>query len=222
MARFSGTGVTLDKGETVAVQNTAGEVIKDFHVGLGWDMHDDVDADLDAYVIQMDGEGKALDLIYYGSLHSKDGAINHTGDNLTGEGEGDDEVININLDKLHPATRKLIVAVTIYRANLSFDQVQNAFIRLVNAYDETEFIRYDLSNEAGRNYTMYMADIFKKEDGNWDFRAVGEGTRHTSIKEFANSVTTGTNVTSANSTTSNNTNRRSSGGLFGSIKNLFR
>lgn len=219
MARFSGTGLSLDKGETVAVQSTSGEVINSFHIGLGWDIHRGMDADLDAYVLQMGPNDTLLDLIYYGSLNSKDGAIKHTGDNLTGEGEGDDEVINIDLNKLNVNTQKLIVAVTIYRANLTFADIDNAFVRLVNAYDETEFIRYDLSNEAGRNYTMHMAEIYKKPDGSWDFTAVGRGTTHESIREFTNSIVS-TPVGSATRNSSNN-NSHNSGGMFGRIKRFF-
>lgn len=218
MARFSGSGISLDKGETVAVQTTSGEVINNFHIGLGWDIHSGMDADLDAYVLQVGPNNTLIDLIYYGSLKSKDGAIQHTGDNLTGEGEGDDEVINIDLKKLNVNTEKLIVAVTIYRANLTFADVENAFVRLVNAYDETEFIRYDLSNEAGRNYTMHMAEIFKKPDGNWDFTAIGKGTTHESIREFTNSVVSNPVGTASRNSSNNTTNN---GGMFGRIKRFF-
>ena len=221
MARFSGNGISLDKGDTVAVASVQGEAVKYFHVGLGWDIHAGEDADLDAYILELDGDNKLIEKIYYGNLKSKDGAIVHQGDNLTGEGEGDDEVINIDLEKLDPRARRLIIAVTIFRANMTFDKVENAFVRLVNAYDESEFIRYDLTNETGKNFTMHVGDIFKKEDGNWDFTAVGQATKHTSTSEFAESVTSG-NATSSVSNNTNSSSGNNGGGLFGKIGRLFK
>lgn len=224
MARFSGNGISLDKGDTVAVASVQGEAVKYFHVGLGWDIHEDEDADLDAYILELDEENRLIEKIYFGNLKSKDGAIVHQGDNLTGAGEGDDEVINIDLDKLNPRAKRLVVAVTIYRANMTFDKVDNAFVRLVNAYDETEFIRYDLTNETGKNFTMHVGDIIKKEDNNWDFTAVGQASKHTSISEFCDSVTTGKAEASTSSTinNSNSSSGNNGGGLFGRIGRLFK
>ena len=220
MARFSfsGDSVSLNKGDVISLEKNYGEVIKNFHIGLGWDILHDKNADLDAYVLEMDENDKILDIIYYGQLNSKDGAIKHTGDNLTGAGEGDDEVINIAVDRINPKVTKLVVAVTIYTANINFSEVQNAFVRLVDAYDETEFVRYDLSNEAGKNYTMHMADIYRQDSGRWDFTAIGQATQHKSIREFANSIASNT-IGGVNTSNSNGGSNNRGGGFF---RNLFR
>lgn len=208
--------IILTKGQTISLVKPDGGNLNQCFVGLGWDIHKGESADLDAFAIELDDEGRKIDCVYFGHLTSNDGAIKHTGDNLTGEGEGDDEVINIDLTRVDSRTRKIIIAVNIYRANLSFSQVQNAFVRLVDKSNNAEFSRYNLSQITGTAYTMYMADIIKDDNGIWSFRAVGNPTTDNSISQFTSNVCSG-NVSS--STTSTNTSNNQRGGFF---RNLFR
>jgi tellurium resistance protein TerZ len=205
--------IILTKGQTISLVKPDGANLNQCFVGLGWDIHKGESADLDAFAIELDDEGRKIDCVYFGHLTSNDGAIRHTGDNLTGEGEGDDEVINIDLNRVDARTRKIIIAVNIYRANLSFSQVQNAFVRLVDKSNNSEFSRYNLSQITGTAYTMYMADIVKDDNGRWSFRAVGNPTTDNSISQFTSNVCSGSVTGSATSNNSNN-NR---GGFFGRL-----
>lgn len=204
--------IILTKGQTISLVKPDGKNLNQCYVGLGWDIHAGESADLDAFAIELDDEGRKIDLVYFGQLSSHDKAINHSGDNLTGAGDGDDEVINFDLNKVNPKTRKIIVAVNIYRANLSFSEVENAFIRLVDRSNNTEFSRYNLSTINGNNYTMYMADLIRDDNGIWSFRAMGNPTSDKSIGEFTKRITGG----QEDANTSTSTNR---GGFF---RNLFR
>src|SRR3546814_6414300 len=137
--------VSLSKGASVSLTKAAPGLTKVF-VGLGWDARttSGADYDLDAVALVLDNSGKVLNdqhFIFFNNLKSPDGTIEHTGDNLDGEGDGDDEVINVNLQGLSPAIERIVVGVAIYDAvalQLTFGQVQNAFIRVVNAENNTE------------------------------------------------------------------------------------
>lgn len=204
--------IILTKGQTISLVKTNGQNLTNCFVGLGWDFHYGESADLDAFIVECDDENRKVDVVYFGHLTSNDRAIRHTGDNLTGEGDGDDEVVSINLSQVNPIVKKLIVAVNIYTANLSFSEVENAFVRLVDANTHQEFSRYNLSQINGNYYTMYMAEIIKDTEGKWHFRAVGEPRKDKSIQEFVKNETTG-----SNSTPDNTSPRR--GGFF---SRLFR
>ncbi len=173
--------VSLSKGGSVSLTKAAPGLTKVF-VGLGWDARttSGADFDLDAVALILGNNGKVLNdqhFIFFNNLKSPDGAVEHTGDNLTGEGEGDDEVINVNLAGLSPAVERVVVAVSIYDAvalQLTFGQVQNAFIRVVNADNNTELARYDLSEDASVETAMVFGELYKDGNG-WNFRAVGQG-----------------------------------------------
>ncbi|QUH21743.1 TerD family protein [Alkaliphilus sp. B6464] len=172
--------------------------INGIHVGLGWDVHRGVQADLDAFIIALDKDDKKIDRLYYGSsknskgfLTSKDGGLLHTGDNLTGEGDGDDEVMYILFDKLNHHIERIVVGVNIYSARLPFSKVENAFCRILDGRNGDLIARYDLSNNLGDTYTVNIGEFIKQPNGNWVFAAIGEPTKDKSIGEFEKNLING-------------------------------
>lgn len=195
------TTISLQKGSVVnlskanesvslAKKGVAG-VLKNLHIGLGWDVHRSIDVDLDGFIVQVDADGQIIDTVYFGKLHSTDRAIYHTGDNLTGAGEGDDEVIKVALDKLNPRTHKLYVAVNIYQARIKFDEIDNAFMRIANADTNDELIHYNLSKVSGPNYSVILGEVVKEDDGTWSFGALGLVVKDRSIGEVKNRIERG-------------------------------
>jgi tellurium resistance protein TerD len=157
-------GVTLAKGGNVSLSKVAPN-LDEALVGLGWDVRTTtgLDFDLDASALLLGPNGKVLSdahFVFYNQLSSPDGSVRHTGDNRTGEGEGDDESIELDLNSVPQDVDKIVFAVSIHDAEArrqSFGQVMNAFIRMVNRTDGSEVVRYDLSEDE------------------WKFRAVGQG-----------------------------------------------
>jgi tellurium resistance protein TerD len=174
-------GVSLSKGGNVSLSKEA-PGLRNVLVGLGWDTRgtDGVDFDLDASLFMLTNTGRVRsdsDFIFYNNLTSVDGSVEHTGDNLTGEGEGDDEAIKVGLDRVPPEVEKLAVTVTIHEAESrrqNFGQVDNAFIRVVNNDTGAEIVRYDLSEDASTETAMIFGEIYR-HGGEWKFRAVGQG-----------------------------------------------
>lgn len=174
-------GVSLSKGGNVSLSKTAPNM-KNVLVALGWDVRatDGQDYDLDASVFLLTETGKVrndLDFIFYNNLKSVDGSIEHTGDNRTGEGEGDDETIKIQLDKIPAEIAKLVFVVTIHDAIVhkqSFGQVEGAYIRLVNDDTQVEVARYDLTEDASTETAMLFGELYR-HNNEWKFRAVGQG-----------------------------------------------
>lgn len=200
------TTISLQKGSTInlskanetislAKKGTAG-VLSRLHVGLGWDVHNSVSADLDAFIVQVDGAGQIIDTVYFGKKTSSDRAIKHSGDNLTGEGEGDDEVIKVELNNLNPRTHKLYIAVNIYQARITFNKIDNAFLRLVNDQSKDELMHFNLSKDAGKNFSLILGEVVRENDGTWSFVALGEMTPDRSIEEVKNRISRG-NITGA-------------------------
>ncbi len=174
-------GVSLSKGGNVSLSKEAPGLTK-IMIGLGWDTRstDGADFDLDASVFMLNEQGKVRsdsDFIFYNNLKSSDGSVEHTGDNLTGEGEGDDEAVNVALNQVPTDVSKLAVAVTIHEAEnrrQSFGMVSNAFMRVVNADNGTEIARYDLTEDASTETAMIFGEVYR-HSGEWKFRAVGQG-----------------------------------------------
>ncbi|MBT8224147.1 MAG: TerD family protein [Dactylosporangium sp.] len=174
-------GISLSKGGNVSLTKQAPGLTA-VTVGLGWDVRTTTgtDFDLDASGIVCGANGKALSdkhFIFFNNLASPDGAVQHQGDNLTGEGEGDDEQIAVNLASLPPEVDKIAFLVSVYEAterNQSFGQVTNAFIRVVNQTDGAELARYDLSEDASTETAMVFGELYRK-DAEWKFRAIGQG-----------------------------------------------
>lgn len=174
-------GVSLSKGGNVSLTKEA-PGLTNVVIGLGWDVRstDGADFDLDASAILLGGNDKVLSdkhFIFFNNLTSPDGTVEHTGDNLTGEGEGDDEQIKVNLQGLGQDVQKVVFPVSIYDADSrgqSFGQVRNAFIRVVNAANDTEIARYDLTEDASTETAMVFGELYR-HGAEWKFRAVGQG-----------------------------------------------
>jgi tellurium resistance protein TerD len=174
-------GVSLSKGGNVSLTKEAPNLTA-VVVGLGWDARTTTgaDFDLDASALLTDEQGKVLSdqhFVFFNNLKSPDGSVEHTGDNLTGEGEGDDEVINVNLAGVPAEVVKIVFPVSIYDAETrqqSFGQVRNAYIRVLNAADQRELARYDLTEDASTETAMIFGELYRY-GGEWKFRAVGQG-----------------------------------------------
>lgn len=174
--------VSLVKGQRVDL--TKGRPsLKRILIGLGWDVNQydgESDFDLDASIFLTKANGKVgsdNDFIFYGNLEHKTKCVIHTGDNRTGEGDGDDEVIKVNFDSIPPDYTSLSVAVTIYDADQrlqNFGMVSNAYVRVVDKETGEELIRYDLSEDFSTETAIVVAEIYKK-NGEWKFKAVGSG-----------------------------------------------
>jgi tellurium resistance protein TerD len=173
--------VSLTKGGNVSLTKEA-PGLTNVVVGLGWDVRTTTGAefDLDASAIVAGADGKVLSdkhFIFFNNLVTPDGTVEHTGDNLTGEGEGDDEQVKINLAALGTDADKIVFMVSIYEGDKrgqSFGQVRNAFIRVVNAADGKEIARYDLSEDAATETAMVFGEVYRN-GADWKFRAVGQG-----------------------------------------------
>lgn len=174
-------GVSLSKGGNVSLTKAAPNLTA-VMVGLGWDVRSTTgtDFDLDASAIALGADKKALSdqhFVFFNNLKSPDGSIEHTGDNLTGEGEGDDEAIKVDLSAVPPNVDTITFPVSIYDADArsqSFGQVRNAFIRVVNQADNNELARYDLTEDASTETAMVFGELYRN-GAEWKFRAVGQG-----------------------------------------------
>ncbi|MFI6777761.1 TerD family protein [Nocardia sp. NPDC050412] len=171
--------VSLLKGQRVTLRKEGGSALTFVKMGLGWDPvrsrgmfgNRTVDIDLDASVV-MFADMNVVDVAYYGQLTSKDGSVRHQGDNLTGEGEGDDEVILVDLTRIPAHVSTLVFIVTSYKGH-TFEQVQNAFCRLVDGANNGELARYTMAG--GMAFTaMAMAKLFRV-GSDWKLQALGEG-----------------------------------------------
>ena len=174
-------GVSLNKGGNVSLTKEAPGLTA-VSVGLGWDIRTTTgtDFDLDASAIALGADKKVLSdqhFVFFNNLRSPDGSIEHAGDNLTGEGEGDDEVIKVDLAGVPPNVDSIVFPVSIYDADArsqSFGQVRNAFIRVVNQAGGAEIARYDLSEDASTETAMVFGELYR-HGSEWKFRAVGQG-----------------------------------------------
>ena len=173
--------LSLSKGGNLSLSKEAPGMTKVL-VGLGWDARStdgqDFDLDASAFLLKADGKVRAdSDFIFYNQLKSTDGSVEHTGDNRTGEGDGDDEAITIDLSKVPAEIDKIAITVTIHEADArkqNFGQVRNAFIRLVNQDNNNEVVRYDLAEDASTETAMIFAELYRN-GAEWKFRAVGQG-----------------------------------------------
>ncbi|MGK2879787.1 MAG: TerD family protein [Mycobacterium sp.] len=173
--------VTLAKGGNVSLSKQAPNLTA-VAVGLGWDVRTTggQDFDLDASALACGENQKVLSdshFVFYNNLRSPDGSIEHTGDNLTGEGEGDDEVINVELSAVPPDVAHIFFPVSIHDADnrrQNFGQVRNSFIRVVDRSNGVELARYDLSEDASTETAMVFGEVYRR-GGEWKFRAIGQG-----------------------------------------------
>jgi tellurium resistance protein TerD len=173
--------VSLSKGGNVSLTKAA-PGLKAVVVGLGWNPRatDGEAFDIDASVFLLNASGKVrsdADFIFYNNLKSSDGSIEHTGDNRTGEGEGDDESVKVNLETVPADLDKLVFGVTIHEADArrqNFGMVAGAYIRVLNAADNAEIARYDLSEDSSTEAAMIFGELYRN-GAEWKFRAVGQG-----------------------------------------------
>ncbi|MCS4090138.1 TerD family protein [Rhizobium sp. BK176] len=173
--------VSLSKGQNVSLSKEDPS-LKKVLVGLGWDPRgtDGAEFDLDASVFLLASTGKVRgdkDFIFYNNLASADGSIQHTGDNRSGQGDGDDEAIKINLPLVPADVEKMVFVVTIHEAQArrqNFGQVGGAFIRIVNDETGREVARFDLSEDASTEVAMLFGELYR-HNGEWKFKAVGQG-----------------------------------------------
>ncbi len=173
--------VSLSKGGNVSLSKEA-PGLKAVRVGLGWDTRvtDGSGFDLDASVFLLNEGGKVrsdADFVFYNNKEGGSGSVVHQGDNTTGEGSGDDEVVAVSLDQVPADVAKMSFAVTIHDADgrkQNFGMVSNAYIRVLNADGGTEIARYDLSEDASTETAMIFGDLYR-HNGEWKFKAIGQG-----------------------------------------------
>ncbi len=173
--------ISLNKGGNVSLSKSEPGLTK-ILIGLGWDARatDGNDFDLDASAFML-GSGNKIrrddDFIFYNNLKSACGSVEHTGDNRTGSGDGDDEALKMSLNLVPADVQTVAITVTIHDAEgrkQNFGQVKNAFIRIVNDETEKEIARYDLSEDYSTETAMIFGEIYRHND-DWKFRAVGQG-----------------------------------------------
>ncbi len=173
--------ITLSKGGNLSLSKEAPSLTK-LVVGLGWDTRstDGKDFDLDASVFLLNDAGKIRsegDFVFYNQLRSADGSVEHTGDNRTGAGDGDDEQIKIDLARVPADVQKVSITCTIDQADArqqNFGQVGNAFVRLVNEANNQEIVRYDLGEDFSTETAVIFGEVYR-HNNEWKFRAVGQG-----------------------------------------------
>ncbi len=182
--------INLQKGQRIDLTK-GNSHLNQIMVGLGWDpvsSHYSVDIDCDASVIMLQDDHfiNRNDLIYFGNLTSDCGSIRHSGDNLTGEGEGDDESIMVDLKSVPQRYNRLIFVVNIYDCESrgqDFGMIQNAFIRVVNPQTNEELLRFNLTDNYGGLTTLVTGEIYR-HNGEWKFAAIGNGTTDRNLSEI--------------------------------------
>lgn len=186
--------ISLTKNSSVSLTKEAGgSGLTRIALGVGWDMaaakgffaklaggSDSID--LDASCIVFDGAGNLLDTVWFQQLTSKDGSIRHSGDNLTGEGDGDDETIEIDLTRLPGNAETLVLTVTSFRGQ-TFDKVANAFGRVINRTNNQELARYEISDSG--SYTGLILASLKRSGGEWVYKAIGERAQGKTVRDLA-------------------------------------
>lgn len=173
--------ISLNKGGNLSLSKTDPSLTQVL-VGLGWDARatDGVDFDLDASAFLLGENDKVRgehDFIFYNQTRSPEGSVEHTGDNRTGAGDGDDEAVKIDLSKVPADVNKIAITVTIHDADSrgqNFGQVQNAFIRVLNDQSHVEIVRFDLNEDYSTETAMIFGELYR-HNGEWKFRAVGQG-----------------------------------------------
>ncbi|MBD8059644.1 tellurium resistance TerZ family protein [Cellulomonas sp. JH27-2] len=186
--------ISLQKGQTVSLAKSDGGGLTRVRMGLGWDAmkvkglfgrSKEKAVDLDASCLLFDASGKLVDQVWFSQLRSKDGALQHLGDNLTGRGDGDDESIVVDLGAVNPAVTQLVFVVNSYSGE-SFSQIENAFCRLIDSSNEQEIARYDLSG-SGPHTAQIMAKVSRSGSG-WAMTALGVKTNGRTIKDMVPAV----------------------------------
>ena len=179
--------VNLQKGQKISLEKEAGTTLNQIKMGLGWDVAgaksggflsglfggaaNSASIDLDASCILFDTNKQPVDVVYFGQLNSKDGSSMHSGDNRTGQGDGDDEVVSVDLSRIPANVQTLVFTVNSFTGQ-SFASVANAYCRILNAQGGSEIARYNLSAQ-GTHTAMIMAKLYR-HNGEWKMHAIGE------------------------------------------------
>ena len=192
--------ITLKKGNTLSLKKQDGSALTKVRLGLGWDAvkrggffgglfgGGGQEIDLDASAVLLDGSGNVEDIVFYNHLYSKDGSVRHTGDNLTGDGDGDDEQIVVDLNTVPSNIKNIVFVITSYSGQ-KFDEVENVFARVVDLSGgaEKEFVRYDLA-DSHHSTANVIAKLTRTGNG-WEFAAIGDFTNGKTPHETVNTVT---------------------------------
>ncbi|KAB2345725.1 TerD family protein [Actinomadura rudentiformis] len=188
--------ISLQKGQKVSLAKPGGGTLTRVKMGLGWDAvakkglfgkkGKAQSIDLDASCLLFDASGNLADTVWFRQLRSKDGSVLHTGDNLTGEGEGDDEVINVDLQSLPANITQLVFTVNSFTGQ-DFSQIENAFCRLVDEGTGQELARYDLSG-SGQHNAQIMAKVSRDGQG-WSMTAIGAIATGRTVQHLVPAVT---------------------------------
>jgi tellurium resistance protein TerZ len=171
--------ISLQKGQRVSLAKRGGGTLSVVRMGLGWDAvkkrglfgSRSQSIDLDASALLFDAGGRLVDAVWFRQLQSRDGSVQHTGDNLTGAGEGDDESVVVDLPRLPASITQIVFTVNSFTGQ-DFSQIENAFCRLVDETTNEELARYELSG-SGRHNAQIMAKVGRGADGGWTMTAIG-------------------------------------------------
>jgi tellurium resistance protein TerZ len=188
--------INLQKGQKISLAKEAGGTLNKIIMGLGWDAVESrgflgfggsqQEIDLDASCLLFDESKSPVDVVFFRQLRSKDGSIQHTGDNRTGAGDGDDEQINVNLDAVPALVKSLVFTVNSFTGQ-DFSQVKNAFCRIVDASNGKEIARYNLSVQ-GNHSAQIMAKVYR-HNGEWKMHAIGENGRGRTFEDLIPQIT---------------------------------
>ena len=193
--------VNLQKGQKVSLKKSDGKKLAHLMVGLGWDAAeqkkgffgrlfggtDSIDCDASVFLCQGGKFVDKDDLVYFRNLEHRSKAVKHMGDNLTGEGEGDDEQIFVDLDEIPNRYDKLIFVVNIYQAverKQHFGMIKNAYIRIIDPDSREELCRFNLSDDYTNMLSMIAGEVYRRGD-EWKFNAIGSGTKDTGLNDLA-------------------------------------
>lgn len=195
--------INLQKGQKISLsKDNMGNAtnLRRAVVGLGWDavkrggglfgfgtqQVEDIDCDASALMLKGGRLASEQDVVFYGNLHHRSGAVNHMGDNLTGDGDGDDEQITIDLDRVPAEYDRIVIVVNIYRAEAKkqdFGLIRNAFMRICDGNTGRELVRYNLSENYAGKTAMIFGELYR-HNGDWKMNAVGQGTTDGSLSEL--------------------------------------
>ena len=179
--------INLQKGQKIDLTK-GNSNIKKLIIGLGWDTSNSkTNIDCDTSVLVLDNNDKLKEMVYFGNKNSTDNAIIHSGDNLTGYGDGDDEIILINIPAIEQSISKLIFVVNIYKCDdrkQDFGMVKNAYIRIINESTKEELAKFNLTDDYAGRTALLTGEIYKY-NGEWKFNALGQGSNDKSLREMA-------------------------------------
>ena len=188
--------VNLQKGQKISLNKEAGSTLSEVVMGLGWDAAKkkgfmgfgggSQDVDLDASCLMFDAGGALVDAVWFRQLRSKDGSIEHTGDNRTGAGDGDDEQIKVALARVPAGVKSLVFTVNCFTGQ-DFSQVENAFCRILDGRTQKEVARYDLSVQ-GKHNAQIMAKLYRHND-EWKMHAIGENGQGRTFESLMPQIT---------------------------------